>query len=102
MDTVLLTVLLFKARKVLRITSFAFDDEIKDILQAGYYELTTRGVMMVFDEDGRLHPLIVRALMTYVRLHFGEPDNPERLRAAYENQLGQLMTTSGFTNWGEH
>ncbi len=100
MDTFLITTLIFKARAILRITTYDFDEEIADIILAGYYELQTRGIKMDTDEEGRLHPMIVRALMTYVRLHFGDPDDPERLRTAYENQLGQLMTTTGFTDWG--
>lgn len=99
MDSTLLAALLEKAKTTLRITTEAFDDEIEDIIQAGYYDLTTRGVTMVTDDEQNLHPLIVRAIMTYVRLHFGDPDNPQRLKESYDEQKGQLMITSGFTNW---
>ena len=84
----------------LRIMTHAFDPELKDILQAGYEEMRTRGVKMDTEEPG-LHPMVLRCLLTYVKLHFGEPANPERLQRAYETQLGQLMTTSGFTTWEE-
>lgn len=102
MNDILLSILLTKAKTVLRITTDIFDEEIKDIIKAGYYDLKTRGVTIAEDENsGEISPLILRALMTYVRLHFGDPDNPERLRRSYAEQRGQLMSTTGFTDWGE-
>ena len=100
MNETTLAILLDKAKVTLRITTEAFDEEISDILQAGYQDLTTRGVI-IEDDNGVIAPLVVRALMTYVRLHFGDPDNPERLKESYDEQKGQLMITSGFTNWGD-
>lgn len=98
MNETLLLALLDKAKLTLRITTTAFDDEIKDIIEAGYLDLTTRGVI-IDTED--LSPLVLRALMTYVRLQFGEPENPERLQRSYDEQKGQLMITSGYTDWGD-
>ena len=100
MDASLLTALLAKAKTTLRVTTDAFDDEIKDIIAAGVQDLITRGVIVAKDSNGNLNPLVLRALMTYVRFMFGEPENPERLKASFDEQLGQLMTTTGFTNWG--
>lgn len=97
MNSELLAILLTKAKTILRITTNVFDDEIEDILRAGFADLETRGVII---NQTDVSPLVVRALMTYVRYHFGEPENPERLKASYDEQKGQLMTTSGFTNWG--
>lgn len=98
MGTELLSVLLEKAKLTLRITTNVFDDEIMDILNAGYLDLTTRGV--IIDTTEELSPLVLRALMTYVRLQFGEPENPERLQRSYDEQKGQLMITTGYTDWG--
>jgi len=98
MNETLLTTLLAKAKVALRVTTNAFDEEITDIIQAGYLDLTTRGV--IIDTDN-LSPLVLRALMTYVRLQFGTPENPERLKESYSEQRGQLMTTTGYTNWGD-
>lgn len=100
MNDTLLNNLLAKAKTALRVTTTAFDDEIKDIISAGYEDLETRGVQIVVSEDS-VSPMVLRALMTYVRMHFGDPDNWERLRDAYDRQLGQLMTTSGYTDWGD-
>lgn len=98
MDANLLATLLAKAKTALRITTNVFDEEISDIIEAGYYDLTTRGVII---DTTDLSPLVLRALMTYVRYHFGEPENPERLKKSYDEQKSQLMTTTGFTNWGD-
>ncbi len=100
MEQTLLAALLVKAKTILRISASntAFDTEISDIIQAGYYDLTTRGVII---DQTDLSPLVLMALMTYVRWHFGEPEYPERLKASYDEQKGQLMMTSGFTDWGD-
>lgn len=100
MNDTLLNNLLAKAKVTLRVSTTAFDDEIKDIISAGYEDLGTRGVQIVVSEDS-VSPMVLRALMTYVRMYFGDPDNLDRLRVAYDRQLGQLMTTSGYTNWGD-
>ena len=100
MNVTLLNNLLAKAKTALRVMTDAFDDEIKDIISAGYEDLETRGVQIVVSENS-VSPMIVMALMTYTRMYFGDPDNWDRLRVAYDRQLGQLMTTSGYTNWGE-
>ena len=43
----------------------------------------------------------MRAIITYVKMNFGNPPNQEWLQQSYETQLGQLMTTSGYTNFGD-
>lgn len=100
MNDTLLNNLLAKAKVTLRVTTTAFDNEIKDIISAGYEDLETRGVQIVVSENA-VSPMVLRALMTYTRMYFGDPDNWDRLRVAYDRQLGQLMTTSGYTNWGD-
>lgn len=100
MSETLLTSLIAKAKLTLRITTEAFDAEISDIIEAGYLDLTTRGVI-IEESEGTISPLVLRAIMTYVRLHFGDPENPERLRESYAEQRGQLMSTTNFTTWEE-
>lgn len=100
MSETLLAALLAKAKTALRITTDVFDEEISDILKAGYEDLVTRGVIIT-ESEGEISPLVIRAIMTYVRYHFGEPENPDRLKASYAEQRGQLMTTTGFTDWGD-
>lgn len=87
--------ILAKAKVALRITSPAFDGEILDLIDAAADNMTTRGVII----DG-LKPMVLRAILTYVRLHFGQPEDYDRLLESYHEQLGQLMTTTGYTVWG--
>lgn len=94
----LLGTLLNKAKLTLRITTDAFNEEIEDLIKAGYEDLNTRGVMT---QEKAESPMLIRAVMTYVRYHFGDPDNPEKLKASYDEQKAQLMTTSEYTEWGD-
>lgn len=94
----LLTILLTKAKVALRITTDAFNEEIEDLIKAAYEDLGTRGVLT---QEQAESPLLVRAVMTYVRYHFGDPENPEKLKASYDEQKGQLMATTGYTDWGD-
>ncbi len=101
MNETILAALLAKAKLTLRITTNAFDSEIEDILKSGWLDLETRGITIPVDtQTNEVSPLVVRAIMTYVRYHFGEPDNPDMYRKSYIEQRGQLMITSGYTNWG--
>ena len=89
-------ILLQKAKTALRVVTRAFDEEISDLIDAGIQDLHTRGV--IFEE---MDPLVLRCVLTYVRLHFGQPDDYDRLKASFDEQLGQLMTTTGYTRWGD-
>lgn len=88
--------LLQKAKLALRVVTSAFDEEILDLLRAGVKDLETRGVTVADPVD----PLVQRALLTYVRINFGDPADYERLKESFDEQLGQLMTTTGYTRWG--
>lgn len=94
----LLQELLIKAKLTLRITTEAFDEEIRDMIKAGFEDLDTRGVLTA---EKAKSPMLTRAIMTYIRYHFGDPDNPEKLKASYDEQKAQLMTTTEFTDWEE-
>lgn len=96
--TELITKMIGKAKLTLRISTNAFDEEIKDIIMAGYDDLTIAGVLTV---DQAESPLAVRAVMTYVRCHFGNPEDPVRLKQAYDEQKAQLRTATGYTDWGD-
>lgn len=85
-----------KAKVALRIasTTTAFDEEIEDILRAAEMDLgLTAGISMV---QTVLDPLIMRAIITYVRLNFGQPDDYDRLKASYHEQKAQLQSCSGY------
>lgn len=93
--------MLDKAKLALRIATDAFNDEINGLIQAALADLALAGVS-VHDEPGN-DPLIVRAVLTYCKLHFGEPEKVEmydRLKASYDEQKAQLSMASGYTDWG--
>lgn len=87
--------LLDKARLALRISTSAFDGEIADLIEAAKVDLSLGGVVNLDESD----PLIVRAVITYVRLHFGEPDDYDRLKRSYDEQKAQMGMATNYTEW---
>lgn len=83
------------AKLALRITTTAFDDQISDLIDAALLDLETAGVTKVDPNDA----LVRQAVITYVRMHFGEPDEWDRLKASYDEQKAQMSTRTGYTTW---
>ena len=102
MNQSLLTSLLSDAKLRLRLHTDAFNDEISDLLNAAVADLIRHNAAQAgqFDSE-ELDPLIKRAVLTYVRAFFGDPEDPERLKADYDDQKAMLMTTTGYTDWGD-
>ena len=86
--------LLDEAKVALRVTEPEYDNQIFSLLESGRRDLEIAGVQVPMDDD-----LIKTALFTYVRLHFGDPPNPERLRESYETQKVQLMYANRYTDY---
>lgn len=89
--------MLTKAKSTLRITTDWYDDELSDLIEAAKLDLGIAGVVL---PDG-LDALCERAILTYVRAHFGSPDDYERLVKSYDTQKAQLQTATGYTEWGD-
>lgn len=96
MTTEELATLKAKAKLTLRISTSAFDTEIEDLIKAAEKELLDRNAMQ---ENQVLDARVIRAIMTFCRANFGEPETPERLIASYKEQCGELMNTNGYTEW---
>jgi hypothetical protein len=47
----------------------------------------------------QLNVLVQTACITYVQMHFGQPDDYDRLKRSYDEQKAQLATCTGFTDW---
>lgn len=91
MDSNLLT----KTRQALRITTTEFDGEIGDLGDAAMADLGIAGVIAEQDD-----PLITRAVITYVKMNFGDVvDDYDRLKASYDEQKAQLSMATGYTIW---
>jgi hypothetical protein len=83
----------------LRITTEAFDTELTDLINAALLDLGIAGVTKIAVSD-TTDALIRRAVTTYVRLNFGQPDDYDRLKASYDEQKAQLSMATGYTTWG--
>lgn len=89
--------MLTATKLALRITTNAFDAELNDLINAGLMDLGIAGVT----EDDTDDELIRRAVITYCKLHFGEPDQYDKLKASYDEQKAQLSMATGYTRWTE-
>lgn len=83
------------AKTALRVTTDAFDSEIQDLIDAALLDLGLAGVVNQDVTD----PLVKMAVLTYVRLHFGQPDDFDRLKESYDEQKAQMGMATGYTRW---
>ena len=81
----------------LRITTDAFDTELEGLISAAEIDLQIAGVELPAEMDA----IIQRAVITYCKMHFGEPDEYDRLKASYDEQKAQLSMATGYTKWTE-
>jgi hypothetical protein len=91
--------LLDKTKVALRVTTNAFDDEITDLINAALADLGIVDIRPELLTASDPLPLVQRAVMTYCRLHFGEPEDYERLKESYDEQKSQLLMNSTYTEW---
>lgn len=81
----------------LRIATDAFDAELTELIEAGQADLRLAGIINLDTSD----PLVRRAVITYCRLNFGQPDDYDRLKASYDEQKRQMGMATGYTRWTE-
>lgn len=86
--------MLEKIKLALRLTTDAFDAELTDLINAAALDLGLVGIALpeLLANDA----LIVTAIVTYVRCHFGSPSDYDRLKASYDEQKAQLQTATGY------
>lgn len=89
--------MLEKVKLALRIKTDAFDDEINDLIAAALADLALAGITQTLDTDN----LTTRAVITFCKANFGEPDDYDRLKSAYDEQKAQMRSATGYTDWGE-
>ena len=87
--------LLAKVKTALRIVTEDFDDELTDLINAALKDMNLAGV----SETELTDVLIIRAVITYCKMNFGEPDQYERLKKSYDEQKAQLGMATGYTTW---
>lgn len=87
------TTLLNATKLAMRLVNTAYDDEISRLINAACADL---GVVGVSADSSTTDPLLMQAIITYVRMSFGTPTDYDKLRESYDNQKGQLITCSGY------
>lgn len=87
--------MLTKVKLALRITTDAFDSELNDLIEAAKIDLGIAGVNVPEEIDA----IVSTAITTYCKIHFGEPDEYDRLKASYDEQKAQLSMATGYTTW---
>ena len=107
--------MLKECRQALRITTDAYDEELCSLMRAAAADLEVSGVIIpgtvafsatvttagttVTDSSDLADPLVMRAIFTYVRVHFGSPQDYDRLKESYNAQKVQLMHAGIYTNY---
>ena len=85
--------LIDNCKTALRVVTTAYDTEIQQYIDAAQLDLGTAGVKEVSDA------LVDQAIITYVKMRFGQPSNYTQLKEAYDEQKAQLMNATGYTEW---
>lgn len=85
--------MLAKVKLALRVTTNAFDTEITDLIMAACADLGIVGVTAMSTTDDAL---LTRAIITYCRVHFGQPEDYDRLKKSYDEQKAQLISATGY------
>lgn len=91
--------MLRQVKTALRITTDAFDLELAGLIDAAMADLAIAGVDS--DIDPEEIPIVARAVCTYCKLNFGEPDNWEILKKAYDEQKAQLAMSRTYNGRGQ-
>ena len=87
--------ILSAVKMALRISTNAFDMQLQDLVDAAKLDLGIAGVVLPSTMDA----IVRTAIITYVRLHFGQPDDYDQLKRSYDEQKAQLSTATGYTIW---
>ena len=85
--------MLTAVKLALRLVTNAYDAEITRLINAACADLGVVGVTATSSTDD---PILVQAIITYVRLNFGTPDDYDRLKRSYDEQKAQLITCTGY------
>lgn len=86
-----------QAMTAARISTYAFDEQIKLLLNAAMLDLGVAGVEVPEKYDA----LVSQAAITYFLMNFGQPDEYDRLKKSYDEQKAQLSMATGYTDWGD-
>lgn len=93
------TTLLEKTKLALRVTVNNYDTDLSTLIDAAKLDLGIAGVELPTSLDA----ICERAIITYCKVHFSSLTDGEfaRLKAIYDEQKAQLVTATGYTDWGD-
>ena len=73
------------------------------VADLGIVDVEAAGVAFTINQDGSVtdsstitDQLLIRAIITYVRMHFKSPDDYDKLERSYNEQKAQLITATGY------
>lgn len=89
--------MLEQVKLALRISTTAYDTELTYLIEAAKLDLGIAGVVLPEELDA----LAQKAVITYCKMSFGLPEDYDRLKKSYDEQKAQLVTATGYTNWGD-
>lgn len=84
-------------KTALRIKTNVYDSELTYLIAAAQLDLGIAGVVLPAEMD----EIVQRAIITYCKMSFGIPEDYDRLKMSYDEQKAQLITATGYTNWGD-
>lgn len=84
-------------KMALRITTTAYNSELTYLIEAAKMDLGIAGV----EVPAELDAIVKKAVVTYCKMSFGIPEDYDRLKRSYDEQKAQLVTATGYTNWGD-
>ena len=87
--------MLEKVKGALRITSNVFDTELTGLIASAKLDLGVAGVNV----PAELDEIVTTAIITYCKVHFGNPVNYDKLKLSYDEQKAQLSMATGYTTW---
>ena len=67
--------LLDKVKMACRVTTTAFDTELTDLISAAFADMGVTDIRPDVLTEENITPLVQRAVTTYCRMHFGQPDS---------------------------
>lgn len=89
--------MLEQVKLALRISTTAYDSELTYLIEAARLDLGIAGVVLPDELDA----LVQRAIITYCKMSFGLPEDYDRLKRSYDEQKAQLVSATGYTDWGD-
>lgn len=97
-----MTEMLNIVKLALRITTPAFDAELRLLIGACLEEMKGFGIIVEKNPGGGpTSSQIQSAVVAYCKWRFGNHEDKDQWEKIYHTSIGQLQMMSGFTNWGD-